>query len=396
MIDNIQYARRVARIWKALREFLSDPEIEVSGRLTLTQENGQRCIKWRGVDDISKQFRVPTLMLDATLPELPILRAYHPQVTIVATIKIEMPPPVRVRQVLDAPTSAYKLIHGGEREKHLDEVYRYILKRWYETGKGETLVVCQLEVEKWFEGKLPPGIALEHFNAVTGLDRHREVRLQILIGRVAPGPEAVETLSAALSARQPMTIPRDPQGGFHWFRPPVARHITRPDGSGHTVDRCDMHPDPFGEKVRWLVCEGELIQAIGRSRGVNRTPDTPLDIDIVSNVVTPFTIHEIEYRKRKVEMASLFFKTAPEGVMLTSRVDMVKVWPHIWDNDTAAKRTLATGVPTLPGFVSVTYQPVGPKMKRRQGWFDLSVIPDPKAWLTAHLGPLAFFASAPL
>ena len=66
--------------------------------------------------------------------------------------------------------------------------------------------------------------------------------------------------------------------------------------------------------------------------------------------------------------------------MLTSRIDMVKLWPHIWPNHRAADVTLATGVPTLPGFVPVTYQLVGPKMKRRRGQFDLTVIPDPKAW----------------
>ena len=51
--------------------------------------------------------------------------------------------------------------------------------------------------------------------------------------------------------------------------------------------------------------------------------------------------------------------------MLTAPVDMVKLWPDLWPNRKAAKRTLAEGVPVLPGFEPVAYQLKGPKMKRR-------------------------------
>jgi putative DNA primase/helicase len=85
---------------------------------------------------------------------------------------------------------------------------------------------------------------------------------------------------------------------------------------------------------------------------------------------------------------SLLIETAVEGVMLTSPGDMVKLWDHLWPNRKAAERTLEKDVPELPGFVPVTYQLVGPKMKRRLGHFHLAAIPDPKAWLTERLGPI--------
>jgi hypothetical protein len=192
---------------------------------------------------------------------------------------------------------------------------------------------------------------------------------------VAPGPEAVEALAGAMSGAQPTLVPPNPSG-FTWY-PQVSRSIRLHDGSGHVVDHCDKHPDAFGDDVRWLICEAELIQAFGRARGINRTVDELLDIDIVTNVVLPVTVDEVLYWEK--EAPSLLFETAmTEGVMLTSRIDMVKLWPHIWKNDMAAKRTLATGVPVLPGFVQVDYQLVGPKMKRRRGWFDLSGDPRPE------------------
>jgi Bifunctional DNA primase/polymerase, N-terminal/Primase C terminal 2 (PriCT-2) len=138
LIDAIQHARRIIRIWEAVRELLENPETTVSGRLTLKQRNGQRVVEWRGVAPISAQFLQPTLLLDATLPDRSILQVYHPQVEVVADIKVAMPPHVRVQQILQAPTSSNKL----DNKKHLDEVYRYILRRFIEIGRQPTLVIC--------------------------------------------------------------------------------------------------------------------------------------------------------------------------------------------------------------------------------------------------------------
>ena len=166
-IDAIQHARRVIQIWEAVRELLRDPDIAVSGRLTLKQRNGQRVVEWRASPQISKQFQVPTLLLDATLPALPLLQVYHPQVEVVADIKVAMPPHVRIRQVLRAPTSSNKL----DDEKHLDDVQRYILQRWIETGRQPTLVICQQKVEDYLRKLRAAG---EH--RAGALQRHRRAR----------------------------------------------------------------------------------------------------------------------------------------------------------------------------------------------------------------------------
>src|SRR5262249_19994118 len=176
------------------------PEISVSGRLQLVQDNGQRAVRWRGVASIKKQYWKPTLLLDATLPEESILQRYHPQVDVLPELKVAMPACVHIRQVLDAPSSASKL----DNEKHLQAMRHYIVSRWYETGKRKTLVVCQQKVERWLKRRgLPAAIDVEHYNAISGLDDYRDVRLQILIGRTAPGPATIETLAATLSGQQP-------------------------------------------------------------------------------------------------------------------------------------------------------------------------------------------------
>ena len=219
-LDTIRHGRKLIRVWSAVRDLLADPTIAVSGRLTLTQSNGQRMIAWRGVEPISPEFaELPTLIMDATLPDVRLLRVHHPQVEIVADVRVAMPPHTRIRQVLGAPTSATKL----ENEAHVISVRRYILQRWMEVGRQPTLVIAQMAVEERLRAcGLPPSIQVEHYNNITGLDDYREVRLVVLVGRTLPGPKAPEALAGALTGRQAYEIPSGEK--FGWYNARPGRH----------------------------------------------------------------------------------------------------------------------------------------------------------------------------
>jgi Bifunctional DNA primase/polymerase, N-terminal/Primase C terminal 2 (PriCT-2) len=378
LIDRIQHSRRVIRMWEAARELLNSADIEVSGRLTLTQDNGQRVIEWRGISHISKQFTVPTLLLDATLPALPMLQVYHPRAQIVADIKVALPNSVHIRQLLGAPTSARK----AGCEKRLAEVRRYILARYLALNRPLTLVICQQKVEDWLkQSGLPDDITVEHYNDVTGIDDYRDVRLMLLIGRTAPGPQAMEVLTAALTGKCPVPATAG-NNGFRWYDE-VQRGIRLRDGSG-IATKGDLHPDPEVEAIRWQIHEAELVQALGRGRGVNRTAVNPLDADLLFDTALPVTVDEV----KRWQPPSLLIETAVEGVMLTAECDLMKLWPQLWPNRTAATRTLKASVPKLPGFERVEYQLAGSKMKQRIGFFDTQIIPNPRAWLSTRLGRL--------
>ena len=383
LISNIVFSNHVIKILKEMRYMVQHPEIEVSGRLQLEERNQQRVITWRGVDNIKSQFQIPTLLIDATLPNLEILRVLHPEAEIVADIRVPMPKCVKIRQVLKTPTSSYKLIKTEHPEKHLEEVRRYILQRYFETGYGKTLVIIQKEVQEYLEGKLPDNISLEHFNAISGLDKYKDVRLQILIGRTQPGPEGIEAQAATLSGEMPKRhVPQNTR--FKWYRR-VIRSIRLRDGTGVAV-LGDRHPDSFCESVRYQKTEDELIQALGRGRGVNRADATPLSIDLLFDTVLPITVDEVTYW----DAPSLLYTIAfDDGVMLESPVDLVKVWPALWANRKAASRCIKEGVPKIPGFERVIYQLAGAKMNQRIGHFDLSKIPEPRLWLEGKLGRLA-------
>jgi hypothetical protein len=399
LLPEIRRARRMATVWRALRDLLKS-DIKVSGRLILARKDGKTVLRVRGVRDIVKARRVPTMMLDATLPDISILEKFHPQVEIVSDVEVKMPH-VRVRQILGAPTSETKL-WGTERdrEKNPDTglgnrqaVRRYILQRWLEidghqrwleSGRQHLVIICQKKYHEWLEESgLPEGIAVEHYNAIAGLDDYKHVDCLILIGRVVPKPVEVEAFAGALSGAEPLS---EAATGRWYGR--VPRGIRMVGGSGVEVEGCDQHCDPMGEAVRYQICEAELIQAIGRGRGVNRTAETPLLVDVLTNVVLPIDVHEVAPWEEPSEAVEMM---ATAGIALASPWDMAKAWPLVWPTVRAARWALeklgadhAAGTPAISPIdkilsigkmacvptSAVLYQHAGPKQKLRDAIFE--------------------------
>ena len=154
----------------------------------------------------------------------------------------------------------------------------------------------------------------------------------------------------------------------------------------------------FTEAVRWSICEGELIQAMGRGRGVNRTAATPLEIDLLTDVVLPVTVDALvpwsEIRPARRDLMAL------EGIVLENAADMATCFPELWSSAAAARQDRSRSVTNCyyrdlynsqmsHSSVEVTYRPVGAGHRTRVARVDLTRIPDPEAWLTNRLGPLA-------
>jgi hypothetical protein len=381
----------------------------------------------RGVKGIAPKWRAPTMMMSATVPDLKILRAFYPQAQVVADINVSTPH-MMTTQILGAPVAAKKLSNS---ERNRVAVRRLILQRWLDTGRQACLVIAQKAYADWLRGTLPSNIAVEHFNAIAGLDGYREVRHLITIGRTQPGPDALEPYAGALTGIEPALAEFTPNGS-RWYRRKT-RSIRMPAGRVHPVET-DEHPDSLVEAVRQQVCESELVQAVGRARGVNRTDRNPVDVTVAADVCLPLTVHQViawTSPTAAVEMAAA-------GIMLFSPTDMVKCWPEVWANDKAANRTIADkgGLEatarnfawvksaesehsdktlvdiltrdlslsspifpySLPRAAIVLYQPAGRGQKPRLGLVDLAVVPDPAGWLAERLGQLArceVFAMSP-
>jgi hypothetical protein len=392
--------RAVSRMWEAAKDLLNqDSPDAVSGRVVLKRhESGELVLVTLGVQPIPKQWQIPTLILDATLPDVEILRAFFPQVEVLASLEAEMPH-VTVRQVIGAPVSAKKLRTGGdEPSRNMLAICRSILWRYLEVGRQPTLVIAQKEFALWLRGRLPKGISVEWFNNIAGVDRYRDVRLVIAVGRTLPDVFTVEALAGTLKGLEPVkAVPQ--KNGTRWYDR-VALGARLRDGSGVKID-CDRHPDVTAEAVRWQICEKEILQAFGRGRPTNRTPETPLDIDVMADVVLPITVDRVltwdEVRNDYgVEMIAA-------GIWLDSPTDMAICWPEVWGTAEAARRwrSRATGQSpierllyrTLPG--CCRYKLSGAGRQWHFARFDPTIIPDPQAWLEEKLGPLAVFEITP-
>jgi hypothetical protein len=262
-----KHVKAFHRVWAAARTLLGEENPDAtSGRLwlstTKSDEGVVRTVRTRGVKPIAAPWNVPTLLMDATLPDPVILRAFYPQVEVIDDIDVTMPH-VTVRQVLGAPVAMRRLFNVDEAEGkpkqrnlpkplNLKKLRRYILRRWIEMGRKPTLVICQQAVEAWLKAYgLPESIALEHFNNVAGLDQYRDVRLLISIGRTQPQPTDLEADAGALIGLEAVQAGTKPNG-TRWFDK-VERGIRR-----EPALRIECLSEPLGSSRRpqWQISPG--------------------------------------------------------------------------------------------------------------------------------------------
>ena len=131
-----------------------------------------------------------------------------------------------------------------------------------------------------------------------------------------------------------------------------------------------------------------------------RSSATPLDIDILADVVLPLSVDRVKEWAtpgKAIEMLA-------EGVWLESPADMARAWPAVWETPRAAKewgvRSQEHGTDLLyrslsiEGWSRVRYQRAGAKQRWKEARFDPAVVPDPRGWLEARLAPLVGFEAS--
>ncbi|CAA7621914.1 conserved hypothetical protein [Magnetospirillum sp. SS-4] len=398
---------RAAALWTLLADAL-DGDHDAAG-VTLfddqTKSGSVRSLRlaWRAPLREGWADGVPVLHLDATLSE-ELVRPYLPDMVFAPPV-LARQPHVIVRQVLDAPTSAKALCPpeaARDRDRAAAETHRrdiaaiIALRAAALRGRGrdgpDLLVIGQKDtLDHLRTSGLPANVDVVHFNALSGLDRWGGVAGMLILGRTLPSPAAVEHLARAMTNR-----PVEAAGGRSWWYGESKRAIRLADG-GTQILPGDHHADPLAEAIRWSICEAELIQAIGRGRGVNRTSETPLEVDLLTDVVLPVTIDTVlswdEARPGRTDIM------ATHGVMLDNAADRARCFPDLWPTPEAAKQDRWRRVTNcyyrnisnsemLRSSVTATYQPAGAGQKPRRAMFDLDMIKDPKAWLEQRLGPL--------
>ena len=326
-------------MWGLLADFLDDLDQTICATVRRVGEKTLRILKKR---EIHECYQVPMLLLDATFsPEVFRSIFYEPNRYLAAEAK---KPHQYVRQIIDTNVATSSFTEDKKPAPIAYDVYNHIQtsSRLF-AGKGhgsyDVLVVLPLQVEFLFCAEeffppLPDNVALAHFNALRGKNAWEGVANLIVVSRSLP--QVCDIEEKAEAARQVAIARLEPNEDGHYFFRRMDKALRLVDGCGQIVSGQWYHPDTVAEGLRWAIQEAELIQAIGRARGVNRTEENPLVVDIITNTALPVTVHETMPLSRLVP--DRFDFMAMNGAIPSNGKDQCMAYSGLYDTPKAAER----------------------------------------------------------
>jgi putative DNA primase/helicase len=352
-------------------------------------------------DDIHSSWHANTWIMDATMNDK-IVQRFYPQMPH-SLVDIKRPSPhTRIRQITDRRISKASFVPNEKaspkdqrtQRNNLERVRRLLEVRSREVWPGKLLVICQLDLEMALinAGKVPQNVELQHFKNHSGENKWRDVPGLMTIGRTEPGVREVERIARALFGVDISEIEPDTRGVAMW---PVADgRIMLRNGTSVAVES-SRHPDPHVDEIRQQICEAELMQAIGRGRGDDRTEANPLQIDILTNVPLPLVADEaLRWKEIQPSLAKVMWA---RGAVPVSYKDMASAYPDLFDSAEAARKALKRQNPgqtpieyifligVCPGFLSVAYRRPSSRGPAGRLLYDPERI-DPTEWLAERLG----------
>ena len=219
-------------------------------------------------------------------------------------------------------TSGLNPQEAQRRRSRLAEAVDYV--RWHarRVAPGRVLVVTYKDIEKAFRSIRE--VETAHFNAIAGLDAYPRRSAARGHRRSLPSDAALAPLSGALFRHLPA-------GGYVT----EMRGVRMRDGSSRAV-RGRVHADDKAELLRAAICDDEVIQAIGRGRGVNRTADDPLEVHVLADVALPL-VHD-EIIAWGAVAPDIVQRMLLVGVAVDSPADAARLHPTLFANEKQAQK----------------------------------------------------------
>jgi CHC2-type zinc finger protein len=408
---NLDLAAR-ARFWLSLTELFDLRQEIASGHLRIaTNRDGHTVIRMRGRRKVHKAWQaMPALLTDASL-QMELVRHVWPRMKLGADIPVKAPHQ-HTRQIIDRSYSLSQLdaadpkllddaklppklrhshkLERARRLRNLRAVHALLHREARLTAPGTLLAVAQQRIVEQLEhvGPLPRNVELLHHGAVTGLDRYRNVPRIMIIGRQAPAPAAVEACAEALTG---FACTRLPAG--QWYQRRDAVHEL--NGDKLVPAERDCHPDAIAEAFRQRITIGELLQIIGRGRGLWRTADNPLHVLVLTD--EPLGIPVDELTIDAAEQPSFEDQQiAAGGLAFQCATDAAKAYPEMWrrpERAQYASRRYGRGQParTVAWRYQVAGQGHAPQLVYALPEMTADTV---RSHLAQFLGPLALFERA--
>jgi hypothetical protein len=319
---------KLARLWSLLALATElECDDDCSPYIRLTTKDGVRRIVMAWKDTIHDSLlAVPLLYLDGTM-NATIASSWLERLDVVADIKAKTPASVRRVQVGDraighsmiAPDPKANVKSQTTQRNNVSKLARRmeLLKARY-AGQGKpndddeiidvaaiVPMATESAIKTGFDtGKPLVDITMLHWQNQRGSNKLRAVRCLQLTGRTLPAPAVPEMLAWLSTGKVGECIPAKD------FYPQREAGFMMRDGTGRKVLQ-RYHPDPMAEAWRWQLCEGELLQGEARGRAKRRDDDSPLLVEIITNVPLPLEIDEV------VTAESLLEEANPVAMMIT-------------------------------------------------------------------------------
>lgn len=363
------------RLWELLSRLCGIDGPAVSGEIT--KVDGKLQLAWR--EPIRKGWQAPTVVMSATLRQRLVEPYFGSRYAAPRVVEAAAAAPhMKVTQLVGHDMPQSRLIPDPEqgdtenarRTRRAKEVRRYIVTA--SSGK-KTLVICQKGLEELYASwGMPPNIEIAHFNNIAGIDRWGDVDLLVVVGRTQARSSDDARLASVLT------------GQHHHPAEMVqkARGLQMADGSVVTVGNWVLE-DTMLEDVRQSICEDELIQAIGRGRGVNRSAVNPLEVLLLTNICLPVVVHETINEAAVGRVGEM----PATGIVLENAAHMALAFPDTWPTHAAAKKWRQGNGKQglLPVTGSYAVKNSRGQLRRSRFSYDPKVRPDPFSWLKERL-----------
>ena len=145
-------------------------------------------------------------------------------------------------------------------------------------------LIVPKKVENAIVGIAHTNVLINHFGALKGGNSFEKVSALIVASRPAVHFAHTEDMATVLTGKNVQKLPQSGDN-FTWY-PKKTTFIKHRDGKTGWPVQNDCHPDPVVEQVRCSITNDNLEQALGRSRNIRRTKQTPLIEYILTNVAT--------------------------------------------------------------------------------------------------------------
>jgi hypothetical protein len=356
LVEQYKYMRQIrrrARMWKALEEFLNGDQ-EIAGRLiieTVTEAGvATRYLRVLGKKEIHETFtQLPLLHGDATM-EIELVRHHLPYLTMLQEINVRAPHE-RITQIVGLAVGK-KILALPDKATHPAALVKQQARRGrlralvIHLARGRrTLVISQKHVEEVFDDI--PNVDTAHYGAIEGLDRYGNVEVLITIGRPMPSPLSIEVSGSALTGKPISVGQRAKQLRPVRFKDAIERLLP-----------CKAYDNDDANLLCRAIAEAGVLQALGRSRAVNRTPENPVEAFVILDDLTlpvpiDALVHVADVEPNEID------EMITRGLVPEWPTDAARLYPDLFkDRKAADYRYRRDGrVPAM--FAATSYSAIG-------------------------------------